>query len=88
MKLTITSVQHDLYFSGIKTQMHAHDSPFNKLSSGCVQESRKKNFTTATDSHPSLRSQSVWNTHTIKHNNLRAQNLYTQHADKNDGFEL
>lgn len=57
MKLTITSVQHNLYFSGIKTHMHAHDSPFNKPSSGC--EKVEKNFTTATDSHPRSRSQSV-----------------------------
>jgi len=76
MKLTISSVQHNLYFNGIKTHMHAHDSPFNKPSSGCVYESRK-NFTRATDSHPQSRSQSVWNTHTIKYNNLQAQNLYT-----------
>lgn len=37
MKLTITSVQHNLYFSGIKTHMHAHDSPFNKPSPGCMR---------------------------------------------------
>jgi hypothetical protein len=43
MKLLLISVQHNLYFSGIKTQMRAHDSPFKKnIIKLCVRKKKKK----------------------------------------------